>query len=239
MFCASDAQGTFVYNSLTGVIRWIDTSEGRVQEITKDDLKRISAMSGSAGSNPNPGGMVQYEEAMAEARKQAAKALEGLEGQERAMAEKYLEQTFGGASKQASMPPGMAHRTYEKAGPGKSFNGRTCTPYVVKEGEMTVGELCTATLSDLKLSKGEFSIIGKLRDFMEEGLEGAPFMAEALAGFNRLDPSSEDFIGFPIHEIENENGRERVTTLLSIETGPVDPGVFKAGEGLKKMSLMP
>jgi hypothetical protein len=223
--CFRDVEGIMVFDATQGLLRWVDLEDQSVHEVTKSDLEQLASTSQSVSKQS----LSQYEEMMAQARKQAAAALENAEmsEDERRMAEAYMKQAMGGADK-------PVERTFEPTGENHQVNGRSCKGYRIKKDQAIVGELCTATLAELELTAADFAVIGKLREFLASGFENSPLMAEALAEFRTFDPSSEGFLGFPVRQSSTAEGETEVTTLVSLDKGPIDPQVFEAGKGLKK-----
>jgi hypothetical protein len=234
--CFRDVEGIMVFDAGEQRLKWVDLEDKSVREITQQELKQISAMAGAAGGTDQADGMSQYKDAMAQARKQAAEAManSGMTDEERKMAQQYMDKAFGGSAAADASP----RRRYVPTGESHEFNGRKCTGYTIEEGGTRVGELCTASLGELDLAKGDLAVIGKLRDFFAEGMSGMPFVEEILAEFGTFDPSSDNFLGFPVHQVETEHGEKEVTTLVSLDKGPVDPQVFEAGKGMTKKPLL-
>jgi hypothetical protein len=233
--CFRDAEGIMVFDAGEQRLKWVDLEDKSVREITQQELKQISATAGAAGSD-HADAMTQYEDAMVQARKQAADALANsdMTDDDRKMAQHYMDKAFGGSAAADS----SGKRRYLPTGKSHEFNGRKCTGYAIEEGGVTVGELCTASLGELDLARGDLAVIGKLRDFFAEGMQGMPFVEEILAEFGAFDPSSDDFLGFPVHQVETEHGERQVTNLVSLDKGPVDPQVFEAGEGMTRKPLL-
>jgi len=133
---------------------------------------------------------------------------------------KMLEEQFG------KMPGAKAKApitTYEKMGKTKEVGGYKTEGYQMMKGGEKVGEMWVATLKELGLSKKDIQIFSKMVHFFEEATKGSPFMDKEFHKFRMMDPTSKDFVGFPLSMTDDDGD---VTLVTSIEKGPVDPSVF-------------
>jgi hypothetical protein len=229
--CVADVDGMMVFDAKKQVLRLIDTNAKEVRDITKKDLEAMSAMAGQSMGDADQ--MAEASKMMEDARKQALESIKDLPEEERKRAEEMIN------SKLAPPPSAGAgtKRTFEPMNKTEKINGFKCKGYTIKKGETVVGEVWTAGLDELGISEEDIVVVGKLREFFSSGLEGMPFMADAMAEFDAIDPKRDAFIGFPVRQIDLEGGDKEITDLVSIEKG-VDGTVFETGKDFKKMGFM-
>jgi hypothetical protein len=228
--CVADVDGMMIFDAKEQVLRMIDTNAKEVREIRKDDLEAMRAMAGEGMGDPEQ--MAEATKMMADARAQALESIKDLPEDERKMAEQMINQRL-------PEPPGAegSKRTFVPMEKTDKINGFKCKGYTVRKGETVVGEIWTAGLDELGISEKDVAVIGKMREFFASALEGMPFMADAMAEFDVLDPGSESFIGFPVRQIDLEYGEKETTDLVSIDKG-VDGKVFETGKDFKKVDFM-
>jgi hypothetical protein len=142
------------------------------------------------------------------------------------------------------MPPpppaagGAAKRIYQPMNKEETISGYKCAGYTAKKGDKVIGEVWTAGFDELDITPEDVVVIGALRDFFRIGLASMPFLEDAMAEFDALDPESESFIGFPVRQIDIDAGQKAVTQLISIDKDKVDGKVFEIGKDYKRESLM-
>ena len=223
--CMRSPDGAMIFDAKKEVLRMVDPNGKSVRDITKAELEAMGAMTVGGGS----GEMGEYSKAMEQARKQAMESIKDLPEEERKAAEEMI-------NKQLPPPPptGQPSRIYEPMNKKEKIAGYNCAGYTIKQDDATIGEVWTTGLDELGVSKKDFAVMGALRKFFQTAIDGMPYLADAMADFNALDPESDGFIGFPIRQIDLEDGDKEVTELVSIDKGRIDGKVFEPGKDSKE-----
>jgi hypothetical protein len=235
--CVHAEDGIMIFDAKNEVVRLADPETKTVREMTREDIEKLTAMSqGAAGGKTQADAMAEYEDMMKEAREQAMEAIKDLPDDQRREAEKMINERMGAAA--PGVPGSAGTKSYEPMGTSKEIGDYSCKGYAIKVGDANVGEVWTADLDQLDIKADDVVVLAKMRQFFESALKGSPFMEDAMNEFKAFDPQSEGFIGFPVRQVDLEHGEKKITELVSVVKGKIEPGVFEAGKDYKKESLM-
>lgn len=214
LMCAKGADGAMIFDAKNEVMRILEPGSKRYHEMTKAQLQQMAEMAKQMG------GMEGYEKKMEEARAQAMEAVKDLPEDQRAAAVERIEKQFGDM-------PGSNQPVYSPMNKTEKIAGYKCDGYTIRKGGAAAGELWTASLKTVDLSPDDIVVVSKMCDFFGSLMESSPMMAGALAELESMDPTSDQFLGFPVKRTELEQGKTMTTELVSIEKGAIDPSVFE------------
>ncbi len=213
---AVSKDGTMVFDAKVQAVSM--KSSAGTQTLTKEQLKQMSQMAAGGGDGKAGTSMTDQ---MAAARQMAVDAIkkQGMSPEQEAQAMAMIDKQFGAAPGSPAATP----KTYEKMGKSKKVGEYTAEGYWVKKGDKQVGEVWVASLKEVGIDKKDLAIMGKLRAFFTEGMEGSQLMADQLDSFSMFDPESDSFLGLPLSQTDEKGD---VMTVTSITKGKVDEAVF-------------
>jgi len=210
------------------VVTLLDTEKETYQRIDKEMMEEMTSM---------VGGM------MDDMMKMMEDQLASLPPEQRKIVEEQMKSAKGGmpGGMGGMMPGGDENslaapaESYEPTGESRKINGFNCKGHRVKKNGRQVGEVWTATLKEIGVTKDDLVIFSKFEEF-----------AEALAdmgdgddmNFSAFNPTSNNFIGVPILSIDTEGGAKRTTEVKSITKGSVSSKKYTVPSNYTETSFM-
>ena len=215
--CVEDGDDVMIFDATNETVTMVDAGEGVRRVMDRAQMEQMGAMMkglGTGGEN----------DPLAMMREQMMAAIEQLPEEQRAAALKELN---------ARMPsPDAAAVTVEPTGETRKINGWNTRGVEIRSASGG-GLMWVADLDEVGLKKGDLVVLGKLRGFIQSVMGDSPMAMKILKEFESLDPSSPDFVGFPVKQ-EGDQEME----LVSVDRGSVDPAVFNAGAELPAKPIM-
>lgn len=166
---------------------------------------------------------------VAQAKAQMQAQLAAMPPEQRAQAEKMMQQ-YGGAMGGAASTFKL---DYRKTGETRSIDGHACTKYDTYWGKDLLSYAWVAPYSSLKLQPSDAAVWEKMSKFVEK-------MTSSMG----LTATKKDYI--PMHELngiplltqELTNGKITSETLVeSVSRGPIAPGSFDLPAGYKQEAM--
>lgn len=164
------------------------------------------------------------------AMKEMEKQLAGLPPEQRAMAEKMMQQQMAGLMGTKS----MSARRVEESGSGE-WNGQSCRKYSVFEGGNLTQEICTAALDQVEGAAEALQAFQRMAGYLHKMTEALPMAAAAGPNPGEL---LDQVSGFPVVTRDYRMGRVVQTmTLVSAEVLEIDEGAFAVPEGYSQREM--
>ena len=212
---SSEDSGSLVFKSDVNEITAIDHSRKKFMVIEEATLQSIAG---------------QVDDAM----QQMRSALAELPPEQRAMAEQMMQQRMG--------PTVLANEpvTVAKTGSAESVNGYDCEMYDVSEGGRRIRDLCVTSWANIEGGAQFAQTMAEINGFLENMRErfsrsGMGLMGSESDGFSHM----REVDGFPVRT-RNYDERGRLvdeTTLVSSESGAVDPAIFGPPDGYTQQTM--
>ncbi|NNE42766.1 MAG: hypothetical protein HKN12_01030 [Gemmatimonadetes bacterium] len=211
---------TIVFDSAKGEIRFVSAETRETRVMTREQMEQMGAMmkqfGGGEGGDP-----------MAVLRQQMLATIETLPADQREAALKELNQRMPD-------PAAAGKMSFDKTGDNPEINGWQTTGYSIRNGNGELGTMWVAELKEVGLSRKDLAVLGTLREFVVSGMGDSPMAMKILDEFQALDPTSPNFVGFPVKKTHDGQTVE----LVSVDHGAVDADVFKAGADYPVKSMM-
>lgn len=212
---SSEDAGSLVFKSDVNEMTAIDHS--RKAFFVLDD----AALQGIAGQ-------------MNDAMQQMQEALAQLPPDQRAMAQKMMQQRMG------SMNQAIKPQTVSKTGATDSVNGFDCEMYDVSEDGLKTRDMCVTPWSNIEGGAQFAQSMVKMAGFFEDMREmfsksGMDMMGSRSDVFTHM----REINGFPVRARSYDSGGKLLeeTTLVSSETQSVDPAVFLPPAGYVEQTI--